>query len=43
MSWAIGLWAGYAVLTVIAFGLVWCGLNYLQKSLLTSVDEETEE
>jgi len=40
MSWAIGLWAGYAVLTVIVFGAAWFGLNYMQKALLSDSSED---
>jgi len=42
MSWALGLWAGYAVLTILIFGAVWFGLNYMQKALLSDSNKEKE-
>jgi len=41
MSWAIGLWAAYGIITILVFAAAWFGLNYMQKALLSeSSDEE---
>ena len=42
MSWAIGIWAGYAFLTLLVFVGAWLGLNYMQKTLLSDSSEEKE-
>ena len=42
MSWAIGIWAGYAFLTLLVFIAAWLGLNYVQKALLSDSSDEKE-
>ena len=42
MSWAIGLWAVYGIITVVVFAAAWFGLNYMQKALLSDSSDEKE-